>query len=105
MPGKELVTETCVRQMARGSELVLGPNKIATPAALDLAFQRGMRVRHGAEPKDAGGCAGNCGGSCGCSGLWPKLKAEDGTYVVTVRNGRAMAVKVDGASPVPVGEE
>ena len=47
MPGKELVTETCVRQMACGSELVLGPNKIATPAALDLAFQRELlEARH-----------------------------------------------------------
>ena len=100
MPGKELVTETCVRQMARGSELVLGPNKIATPAALDLAFQRGIRVRHGAPTQPGAGS-----GDCGCGELWSKLKASDGTYVVTVRGGRATAVRVDGASPVSVGEE
>ncbi len=100
MPGKELVTETCVRQMARGSELVLGPNKIATPAALDLAFQRGIRVRRGASSQASPGP-----GDCGCAELWSKLKASDGTYVVTVRGGRATAVRVDGSSPVPVGEE
>jgi hypothetical protein len=93
MPGKELVTETCVRQMAPGSELVLGPTKIATPAALDLAFQRGIRVRRGAAQVAERG------------GLWSKLKAADGTYVVTVRGGRATAVRVDGASPVTLGEE
>lgn len=100
MPGKELVTETCVRRMARGSELVLGPNKIATPAALDLAFQRSIRVRHGASPRVPSGS-----GDCGCGELWSKLKALDGTYVVTVSGGRATAVRVDGPSPVPVGEE
>jgi len=93
MPGKELVTETCVRQMAPGSELVLGPTRIATPAALDLAFQRGIRVLRGAERVAEQG------------GLWSELKAADGTYVVTVRGGRATVVRVDGASPVTIGEE
>lgn len=101
MPGKELVTEACVRQMAPGSELVLGPNKIATPAALDLAHQRGLRVRHGDAP--SGGADGDCG--CDKTGLWSKMKASDGTYVVTVTGGRATVVRVDGSGPVPVGQE
>ena len=39
MPGKDLVTESCVRKLAPGSVLRLTPERIATPAALDLAFQ------------------------------------------------------------------
>lgn len=94
MPGKELVTEANVRALAPGSELVLGPNKIATPAALDLCFQRGIVVRRGPEraPTPA-------------SDLWSRMKAEDGTYVVTVQGGRARVVRVDRAHPEPIGEE
>jgi len=101
MPGKELVTEACVRQLAPGAELVLGANKIATPAALDLAHQRGLRVRHGDAPAAEGD------GGCGCDKtcLWSKVKASDGTYVVTVTGGRATVVRIDGAGPVPFAQE
>ncbi|MDA1265307.1 MAG: hypothetical protein O2816_09545 [Planctomycetota bacterium] len=95
MPGKELVTEACVRQMAPQSELVLGPNKIATPAALDLAFARGIRVRHG----------GRSAPAPAASDLWSRVKSTDGTYVVTVRAGRATVVRVDRGNPEPIGEE
>ena len=42
---KKLVTEADVQRMASGTrELILGSERIATPAALDLAFSRGMKV-------------------------------------------------------------
>ena len=74
MAGKNLVTESCVRAMAPGSELVLDATKIATPSALDMACERGIRVsyaheaRTGARPQQT-------------SELWSRLKSEDGTYV------------------------
>jgi hypothetical protein len=100
MPGKDLVTEANVRQMAPGAELWLGPDRIATPAALDLAFQRGIRVRHGQKP--SGG-----GGDCGCDHtcLWSKIKSTDGTYVVSVSGGRARVARVAEGGPQPFGEE
>ncbi len=100
MPGKELVTESCVRQMTAGTELLLGPNRIATPAALDLAFQRGIRVRRGEDPA---GEHGDCG--CDKTCLWSRIKAEEGTYVVTVSGGHATVVRVDSEGPRTFGQE
>ncbi len=104
MPGKELVTEACVRAMAPGSELLLGPGRIATPAALDAAFERGIRVRREGEAAAAGGSSRS---ACGCDQtcLWSRLKASEGTYIVTVRDGRATVLRVDGKSVTPFGEE
>lgn len=99
MPGKELVTESCVRRMAPGDELVLGAGRIATPAALDLAFQRGIRVRREGEASSTSGACGKR--TC----LWSRVKERDGTYVVTVRGGRATVVRVDGPTPEPIGED
>ncbi|MEO0650145.1 MAG: hypothetical protein AAFZ65_05660, partial [Planctomycetota bacterium] len=42
---KRLYTEDDVRRLAPGSELVLGSEVLATPSALDLARERGIRVR------------------------------------------------------------
>ena len=41
---QQLYTEANVRDMPRGSELVLGTDDLATPSALDTAFARGIRV-------------------------------------------------------------
>lgn len=93
---KQLVTEADVRRMASGArELVLGPMKIATPAALDLAFARGMRVIYG---------DGTPSPSLP-SGLWRKMKSTDGTYVVQVDGGRAVVTKIGSAGPEPFGVE
>ena len=97
MAGKDLLTEDGVRKLAPGSEIVLGPNKIATPAALDLAFTRGMRVVYAdAEAELARGPA---------SDLWKRMKGEDGTYVVQVKNGRATVTRLSDSGPMPFGEE
>lgn len=99
MPGKELVVEACVRDMAPGSTLVLGPNRIATPAALDLAFARGIRVVHGSEAADAAKTAASGGD------LWARMKRESGTYVVVVRDGRAVVSRLTESGPAPFGED
>jgi len=96
---KRLYTEMNVRELPAGSELVLGRDAIATPAALELAFARGIRVKYGdgtstpassaAAPLDAG---------------LKRLLAEDGEYVVQVKGGRARVFKLAASGPVFVGE-
>ena len=93
---RELVTEADVRRMAPGTrELVLFPGRIATPAALDLAFSRGMRVVY---RDDAGSGAVP-------SSLWERIKAADGTYVVQVSDGRAVVTRIGENGPEPFGAE
>jgi hypothetical protein len=101
MAGKRLYTEADVRGLPRGTELLLGPDAIATPAALDLAFERGLRVVHAA----AGGSgprAGGCSGCSGCDGCMRNLLGEDATYVVEVRAGRAVVTRLTPSGPVHI---
>ena len=96
---KRLYTETNVRELAAGSELVLGKDAIATPAALELAFARGIRVKYGDGTSTPAASSG--------PQLDPALKqllAEDGEYVVQVKGGRARVFKLGSAGPVLVGE-
>lgn len=94
--GKKLVTEADVRRMASGTrELILGADRIATPAALDLAFTRGMKVVYA----EAGSS------SPLPSDLWTRMKSQDGTYVVQVENGRATVSRLGQAGPEPFGGE
>ncbi len=97
MPGKELVTEDCVRRMAPGSELRLGSARIATPAALDLAFERGIHVSY---DQVSGGCAPQLPSS-----LWERIKAGAGTYIVQVEGGRAVVTRLTDQGPQPFGVE
>ena len=91
-PRKELVTEADVRRMAPGvRELRLGADRIATPAALDLAFSRGMRVVYGAAT------------NTGTTTIWDEIKSMDGTYVVQVENGRAVVSRIGPRGPEPFG--
>ena len=92
MAKKRLITESSVRDMPRGGELVLGREDLATPSALDLAFERGIRVRY------ADGSSGAAAPSTG-DPLWSRVLASDGTYVVTVRGGRASIVRLTDAGP------
>lgn len=93
MPGKRLITERDVLAMRPGAELVLGADVIATPAALDAAHLRGLRVVRGKRPAPAG------------SDLWARLKSSDGTYVVQVSGGRAVVSRLGAAGPEVFGEE
>ena len=96
---KRLYTETNVRELPAGSELVLGKDAIATPAALELAFARGIRVKYG----DGTSTPGAAAASPADAGL-KKLLAEDGEYVVQVKSGRARVFKLASGGPTLVGE-
>jgi len=101
MAGKRLYTESDVRELPRGAQLLLGPDAIATPAALDAAFERGVQVVHTA----AGGSGPRAGGAPGCSdcdGCLRNLLGEDATYVVEVRGGGAVVTRLTEAGPVHV---
>lgn len=84
--GKRLITEACVRRLAAGAELVIDADTIVTPAALDLAFARGHRVRRVAAGGEARGPADD-----------QRLAARmqmDGVYQVVVREGRVRVWRV-----------
>ncbi|MFT5733469.1 MAG: hypothetical protein ACJA2W_001620 [Planctomycetota bacterium] len=99
---KQLVTEADVRRMAPGArELVLGDHRIATPAALDLAFSRGMKVVYGAP--DESGSTGSAGPIP--SDLWARMKSQDGSYVVQIENGRATVSRLGSNGPELFGSE
>ena len=94
MANKRLYTESDVAALPRGGSIVLGKEALATPAALDLAFQRGVRVTYGdakaseAAPKIS-------------SDAFAKLLAQDGTYVVSVQRGTAVITRLENGVPVP----
>ena len=94
---RRLYTEASVRELPSGAELVLEQGDIATPAALELAFARKIRVRWSDGPSTP--AAGENSG-----GLWRKMLVEDGTYVVEVKNGRARVHRLASAGPVQLGE-
>jgi len=98
---KKLYTESDVRALARGAELVLGADALATPAALDAAFERGVRVvyatKGGASAAPAGAHKPDC--------LWHKVLANDGNYVVEVKNGRAQVFALTPNGPLLVGTD
>ena len=96
---KRLYTEMNVRELPAGSELVLGKEAIATPAALELAFARGIRVKYG----DGTSTPGASAAAPADAGL-KKLLAEDGEYVVQVKSGRARVFRLASGGPVLVGE-
>lgn len=95
---KRLYTEANVRELSAGAELVLGKEALATPAALELAFARGIRVRYGEDTSTPGA------GAPPSDGLWKKLLAADGEYVVQVKAGRARVYHLGASGPVLVGE-
>lgn len=97
---KRLYTEANVRELPAGSELVLGKEALATPAALELAWARGIRVRW----SDGSATPGSgTAPSAGAPGL-ARLLAEDGQYVVEVRAGKARVFRLGASGPVLVGE-
>jgi hypothetical protein len=93
MAARRLYTEADVRALPRGAELQLGRAAVATPAALDLALERGLRVVWGEGDGPAPGAA---------DGL-ARLLGTDGTYVLVVRAGRASVSRLSEAGPVSFG--
>lgn len=94
MASRRLYTEADVRALPRGAELVLGRAAVATPAALDAAFERGVRVVWG---------EGDAPAPPNSDAL-ARLLASDGTYVLVVRDGRASVSRMTDAGPVPFGQ-
>jgi hypothetical protein len=97
---KKLYTEADVRALARGAELVLGADALATPAALDAAFERGVRIVYagkGAPTATPSAHKPDC--------LWHKVLANDGNYVVEVKNGRAQVFALTPNGPALVGTD
>lgn len=78
---KRLYTEACIRDMRPGSSLLLGKDALATPAALDLAFLRGVLVHY------ADGSEAPAMGQRPAPSPLNALLESDGTYVVEVRAG------------------
>ena len=98
MANKRLITESDVHAMARGGELVLGADVIATPAALDLAFQRGMKlIRRDGSVQSASSS------STSSDPLWSRMLAADATYVVVVKSGRASVSRLTDQGPLAFG--
>jgi len=95
--GRRLYTEDAVRALRPGTELVLGIDALATPAALDLAFVRGIRVRweDGATTPAAGAPADD---------RWARMLAAGGDFVVQVHDGRARVFRLTPDGPVPFGD-
>ena len=100
MAQKNLYDEARVRALPDGGELVLGPNDLATPAALDAAFAKRIRVVRASA--GARGTAAAIPAAAG--GLWARILAQDGTYVIEVKGGRARAARLTESGPVPVKE-
>ena len=95
--GKRLYTEDDVRRLAPGSELCLGPAALATPSALDLARERGIRVRWGVDgpteaPRDAHRALAEALGG-------------DGAYHLEVVDGRVRAWRLGPEGPAEVSLE
>jgi len=91
---KRLYTEACIRDLRPGARLVLGKQAMATPAALDLAFLRGIEVCYG-EPEAAGAANPQ-------AHPLQALLEQDGTYVVEVRGGVPSVHRLTQAAPVPL---
>lgn len=91
---KRLYNEDDVRRLAPGSELVLGPESLATPSALDLARERGIRVRW----MEAGEQSAR---SHPLAGLAEAL-GGDGSYHLEVVGGRVRAWRMGPEGPVEV---
>lgn len=93
----KLYTEADVRGLPRGTRLVLEARDIATPAALDEAYVRGITVVRASEVPTARGPAS-------ADPVWSRMLAADGSYVVQVERGRARVFRLTPEGPQPLGE-
>ncbi len=96
MANKRLYTESDVAAMPRGAVLSLGKDALATPAALDMAYLRGVQVNF-ADGKSVEGRAPVRDDALS------KMLAGDGTYIVTVNKGGANIARLVDGVPVAFG--
>jgi hypothetical protein len=93
---KRLYTEACIRDLRPGGSIQLGKDALATPAALDLAFLRGIKVHY------SDGSASPCLGDRAPASPLNALLENDGTYVVEVRAGVPTIHRLTPEGPVSV---
>ena len=84
-----------MRHLAPGSIVQVAPGDIITPAALDAAHERGIRVWQGTTVQSPGGK--DC--------LWHKMLAEPGKYLVEVKHGEAIVWQLAENGPVAYGRD
>ncbi len=96
MGNRRLYTEDSIRALRPGSEIVLGGDAMATPAALDLAFVRGVRVRY----DDGSGAESGCDCSSEQAQALKHMLDNDGEYVVKVQDGKARVFRLTPDGPV-----
>lgn len=101
MPPKEVITEDDVRRMAPGDVLVLGPGRLATPSALDLACERGIPVRHESDGPRTPSASAARPTSIAAARLG---ELRDGRYLVDVANGRVQLWRLTDRGPELVSE-
>ena len=96
MANKRLYTESDVAALPRGAVLSLGKEALATPAALDMAYLRGVQVNY-ADGKSVEGRATSHDDALS------KMLAQDGTYIVTVNKGGATIARLEGGVATAFG--
>lgn len=96
MAGRELVTERDVLALPAGARIVLGRQRIATPAALDAAHSRGIEVVLEGDPRAARPAA---------SDILERLRATGGTFVVVAEGGRLTISRLGPNGPEPFAAE
>ncbi len=94
----KLILESDVRSLAPGSSLKIAPGDIITPAALDTAHERNVRVWYGTAPRPSGEAAKK---DC----LWHKMLSEPGKYLVEVKDGDAIVWQLAETGPVAYGRD
>ncbi len=103
---RALYTEADFRALPEGATVHVGDHDLVTPAALDVAHERGLRLVRGGAP---GGtpCGAGAGGSAkkrDC--LWHKVLATPGKYLVEVSAGGDAAVwQLGDHGPVAFGRD
>lgn len=98
---KQLITEQDIRQCPPTGPIIVTPDTIITPAALDAAYARGLKVvfatEAGVSPADSGPSAPVRGPSNAPGGIGVTVPSAVGrTYVVHVTSGGAQVFEPKG---------
>ena len=96
---RALYTEADFRALGEGSVVHIGDDDLVTPAALDVAHERGLRLVRGGQGQAApGGKKRDC--------LWHKVLATPGKYLVEVNgSGDAAVWQLGDHGPVAFGRD
>jgi len=97
---RALYTEADFRALSAGSVVHIGDDDLVTPAALDVAHERGLKLVRGA----AGAAAAGGGKKRDC--LWHKVLATPGKFLVEVSaSGDAAVWQLGDQGPVAFGRD